>query len=372
MFNVQKILDDRLYQLFTKEEKYIVDSVIAAAEKTEKRCTSSDLYNIVNELNRTLNVHLFRLKNANHIVSLSCKACIYMLIRLAYKTIDLSALYMLHYQCSERLNRHSTTSELREVIHNVINNHGIMASAWSNERSGGACIVTDKINGLYLNGKKYISTGAKNSQYIHILVDDPDYNGTSFICIKNNSFDKDIVFERLELNSFQMAGNYSIYLNQYTVNNGLFLGVRGRGEQLKMESHESGFNPGLLALGQLCYLLQYLVNSMPYIANSEEYHLVELKTTNLVDEFSRSLEDGSYFSLKKTTSFKVASTSLFRDAVIMFLPLFGPSSLVAHGDLYKLINNSIFLQNMGPANYQVLNDAPLSSYTASRIVANYC
>lgn len=65
MANVDKLLENRLHRLCTSQECQIVEAVLENVSNKSKNC---DLFNLVHKLNRTLNVHLFRLANTKKVI----------------------------------------------------------------------------------------------------------------------------------------------------------------------------------------------------------------------------------------------------------------------------------------------------------------
>ncbi|WP_387465437.1 hypothetical protein [Photorhabdus sp. RM323S] len=326
---------------------------------------------LINYLNRQSLLSLFMVPVEFGGRRASLKSAVSLLPYLSYYSVNLASLYMFHFQCTARLNNYAGESLYREIAQNIHHSGRLMSSSWSEGEQNPASVLNTLGNNVLISGNKYISTGVSESCYLHVIVNDKEFGGKSFICLPNVFTETRLKLLPLDLIGFKSAKNCSIVFSSLSCDSRYFLGGRGNGADLQINNHESGINPGLLALGLLARLLDILEQEYKYIYDKDVYKKIEDKFYAFIRVFACFLDSGEYFDLTCSLSFKYLSTALVRDSVLILLPFFGPSVLKERNAVNNIIQNALLLQYMGPANYQIENKISYDLFSDGHFKISY-
>ncbi|MCA6222474.1 acyl-CoA dehydrogenase family protein [Photorhabdus antumapuensis] len=326
---------------------------------------------LINYLNRQSLLSLFMIPTELGGRNAGLKPAVSLLPYLSYYSVNLASLYMFHFQCTARLNNYASESLYQEIAQNIYHSGRLMSSSWSEGEQNPASVLNTLGDNVLISGNKYISTGVSESCYLHVIVNDKEFGGKSFICLPNAFPEEKLKLLPLDLIGFKSAQNCSIVFSSLSSDSRYFLGRRGSGAKLQISNHESGINPGLLALGLLARLLDTLEQEYKYIYDKEVYRKIEDKFYAFIRGFERVLISGEYFDLTYCLSLKYLSTALIRDSVLILLPLFGPSVLKERNTVNNIIQNALLLQYMGPANYQIEDKISYDLFSGSYFKISY-
>ncbi|CAM3800907.1 putative acyl-CoA dehydrogenase [Vibrio aerogenes CECT 7868] len=308
----------------------------------------------VEDLNRKASASLLLVPERLGGSAAELKTAAVLLPCLAYRSVNVAALYMFHYQCTARMNTCANEALYRQQLDALVTDAGLMSSAWSEGEANPAMV--HRVNNsacLYLSGDKYISTGVAESCLTHVIVRDPEYGGQSFVIVPQPAQQQQIRLKPLSLISFRAAQNSAIHFDNLAIDHQMFLGERGCADILQKQNHENGLNPGLLALGLLARFIDLLKSQFDYICKQSAYTRITAKYRQLVTSLSQALQSGNYFSLAFGLTFKYRATALLRDSILALSPFFGPSVLMENHPVNVVMQHGLLLQYMGPANYQI-------------------